>query len=167
MKTTKRRGRRRGESVAKKRLTEYVQLNREIEILRERITKLEDKMYNVGSPVLSDMPKSTTVEGDRIGKMVALHEELLERYERLKARSDSENRWIKEAVADIRDPDERAVIEIRYIDGEKWEKVNEILFGGNEDYTDKLESYTRRCHKLHGRALSAIDKRIRAEEEIF
>lgn len=166
MKTARRRARRRQESAVKQRLLAYRDLNREIDNTVERIENLEDKMYFVGSPTLSDMPKASTVEGDKIGKMVSLHEELKERVRNLIALRTDECKWISGLASRLKDPDEKAVIEMRYIDVESWSKVSKMLFGGDEDFEEKSESYLRRCHKLHGRALANLERITKQDEEL-
>lgn len=137
----------------KKRLIGYTDLEREIDNQIERLENIESKMYSIGSPELSDMPKASTVVGDRIGNMVAKKSELEETVRELVKRQSEERAWIQETLRHIKKADERAVIQMRYIDSESWQRVSYMLFGCNEDYPQREESYLRRTTKLHGRAL--------------
>ena len=53
----------------------------------------------------------------------------------------------------IQHPDERAVIRIRYIDRENWRTVAKMMFGMNDDFDYREDTYIRRVHKIHGSAL--------------
>ncbi|MCD7920675.1 MAG: hypothetical protein LUG45_11540 [Clostridiales bacterium] len=47
-------------------------------------------------------------------------------------------------------------MEARYLDGERWNDVNCMLFGGNPDFENREDSYTRRVTRIHGRALEHL-----------
>lgn len=140
-------------SAVKKRLLDYRDIEREIDNQVERIENLEAKMYSVGSPELSDMPKAPSITQDRIGGMVARKEEMEAKVHRLIDRQTSEREWIQNVLKHVKKPDERAVIEMRYIDMESWPQIALMLFGKKPDFDDREESYVRRTTKLHGKAL--------------
>ena len=56
-------------------------------------------------------------------------------------------------VQAIPDPDERAVIRLRYFDRADWESTCGVLFGDRRDYVDRVDAYQNRTYKIHGRAL--------------
>ena len=60
----------------KKRLLEYMDTERYLDSQIERLRTLESKMYSIGSPEITDMPKGSNVIKDRIGTMVAKKEEI-------------------------------------------------------------------------------------------
>ena len=64
-----------------------------------------------------------------------------------------EQRWIDGVLLHIGNANERAVIRMRYVDAKSWPNVSKMIFGRNEDYEEKADSYLRRTTKLHGRAL--------------
>lgn len=58
-------------------------------------------------------------------------------------------------------PDQRAVLQMRYLDGCRWLEITEMLFGGDPDYFDeRQDSFLRRTHKIHGKALAALAKLV-------
>ena len=140
-------------SMLKKRLSQYKELEREIECEQERLDNIETKMYTIGSPELSDMPRATTVIGDRIGGLVARKEELSGTLNSLIQQQKEERLWIEGILRNLKKADERAVIRMRYIDFESWDRVAYMLFGSCEDYPSKMESYVRRTTRLNGTAL--------------
>lgn len=48
------------------------------------------------------------------------------------------------------------MLQTRYLDLEPWTGVAEVLFGQRDDYEDRQESFLRRVHKIHGKALAAL-----------
>lgn len=142
-----------GVATVKKRLEDYRELDKYIQQQIERMENLEAKMYYLKAQVLSDMPKSPNAVSDRTGALVAQHDEMEEKIRGLIAERDQEWAWVKRLLAGIRKANERTVIECRYHDGEKWEKIAQILFGDREDFEDKSESYKRACFRIHGEAL--------------
>ena len=143
-------------SEIKKRLMAYRDIDRDIDNQIERIENLEAKMCSIGSPELSDMPKSPNTVGDRLASQIALKCEMEDKVRSLIEHRDEERRWIEGVLSHIKNPDERAVIEMRYIDVENWPDVSRMLFGRKVDYEDRMESYLRRTTKLHGRALVSM-----------
>ena len=138
------------------RLILYRDRDREIENQIERLEVMENKMYSVRSPVFSDMPKASSVSGDRMIELIARKDELERKVKGLIERQDVERKWIQGMLERVRDADERAVIEMRYLDGESWRSISKMLFGRFPDYSEKEDSFLRRTTKLHGRALATI-----------
>ena len=142
----------------KTRLMNYREMEREIDNQIERIENLQAKMSGIGSPVLSDMPKSPNTVHDRIGRMVAQKDEMERKVRKLVDIQSRERHWIQNILSHLKKADERAVIQMRYIDSESWSNVSRMLFGAKDDYEEKQESYLRRTTKLHGRALVSMAK---------
>lgn len=140
-------------SYVKKRLSAYRNIEREIDNQIERIENLESKMYTPSSPSLSGMPKSPSPSGDKIASQVAQKSELEEKVRSLIDYQTSERTWIEGILEHLDNPDQRAVIRMRYIDIESWHNVSRMLFGTKDDFYDKSDSYLRRTTKLHGNAL--------------
>ena len=128
-------------AAVKERLNEYREKERDIDNQIERLVRLVTKMSSVGAQTITDMPRSQGTDGDRIGKLVAEKEELIEAI-----------------LSKLKHSDERAVIRIRYHDRESWSTVAEVIFGNVEDYLDREGTYIRRVHKIHGSALLNMAK---------
>lgn len=139
----------------KKRLMEYRDKERYIDAQIERLENLQSKMYAIGTPVMSDMPKAPSAIQDRIGVMVAQKEEIECELHDLIDYQKQEKVWIDE-VLEMLGMEEKTVMQIRYIDCESWNKVTKIMFGSKDDFQDKAESYLRQCTRLHKRAIQEI-----------
>lgn len=147
----------------KKRLREYRDTETYLWEQIERYESLESKMLSVASPVLTDMPKNPSPSNDRFSKYVAQLDEIEREIKRVRLHQDSEKAWVLSVLRHI-NPSERSVILIRYIDGEEWTKVSEILFGNREDYEERKESYMRLTTRRHGRALEDMASYIYGKE---
>lgn len=134
-------------------LVEYRNNERDLDNQNERLERLVMKMTSVGAPVLSDAPKSPNSSRDRFGDYLAKKEELEADIADALQKQKSTRKEIERILKHIRNPDERAVIRMRYLDVSNWTDVTDLMFGGREDYLGKEESYLRRVHKVHGDAL--------------
>ena len=147
----------------KDRLLEYREREREIDNQIERIENLERRMTSLRSPELSGMPHAQNTESDRFGKMFAKKDEMERNVRELIDFQEREKSWIEGVLRHIKKADERACIQIRYIDGESWPKVTMLIFGREDDYNDKKENYIRQVTRLHGRALQKMAEYLETE----
>ena len=104
-------------------------------------------------PDLTGMPRGSGTPSDRTGMMVERKMELEEQIDRLKAEEKQERNAIEGLILQLSDPDERAVIRLRYFDRADWESTCGVLFGDRRDYVDRVDAYQNRTYKIHGRAL--------------
>lgn len=149
----------------KEKLMEYRETEKEIDSQIERLERLQAKMYGVGSPQLSDMPKPTGVAGDRISGLIAQKDELESKIRKMiNDHTDQRNR-IESLVCKLRKADQKTVIRMRYLDGEKWCDISEVLFSSRDDYEGKEDNYLRTVGNIHGRALLNIAKLIDKENQ--
>lgn len=144
----------------KERLMDYRDREREIDNQIERIDNLRDKMLSIGSPELSDMPEPNGVARDRIGELIAHIDELERQVRDLIRFQGNEREWIEKKLTHLKKADDRACIRMRYIDVMSWPKVTLSLFGCNEDYMQRKDSYIRRTTKIHRRALAKMAEQI-------
>ncbi len=140
------------------RLIEYRERERDIENQLERLDRIEMRLKSIGSPVLSDMPKSPSASQDRMADMIAQKIDLEKEIKKEVAEQKRERESIGLLLEKLRHADERAVIRMRYIDGASWNDIVDMLFGGKEDFLDKEDTYLRRTHKIHGSALTNMAK---------
>lgn len=146
----------------KKRLLEYMDAERYLDCQIERLRALESKMYSIGSPELSDMPKGSLVIKDRIGQMVAKKEEIENEIGGLIVKQNGERVWVQAILDRMTRSDEKVIMQIRYLDGNSWTKVAEQMYGKRMDFDERKESYLRQCTRIHSRALqSAADIVVR------
>ncbi len=149
----------------KKWLSEYRETEHEIDNQIERLERLEAKMYGVGSPQLSDMPKAPGITGDRISGLIAQKEELEAEIRKTISEHSAMKDRIESLCKQLRKSDQRAVIRMRYLDGEKWVDITEMLFRNKEDYMERSDAYLRTVGNIHGRALLNIAKLLDMFEE--
>lgn len=143
-------------------LMKYQQGERTLDIMIERLEALEARLSTVSSPKLDGLPHGSPTY-DRTLSLIAQKEQL-EWQARKMVQSQTENRLeIERAVELLPKADEKAVLQMRYIDGEKWGDVAQMLFGSRDDFFDREDSYIRRTTKLHGQALQNLT-RIMSEE---
>ncbi len=144
----------------KRRLIRYREREKDIDNQIERLERLQMKMESVGSPVITDMPKTISPSHDRIADLVERKIELEDSIRNdVKFQSD-ERKFFENILKAIIKSDERAVIRMRYFDGARWDDVVDMMFGGKEDFLGKEDTYLRRVHKIHGTALLDIARYI-------
>ena len=90
--------------------------------------------------------------------------ELEEQIDRLKAEEKQERNAIEGLILQLSDPDERAVIRLRYFDRADWESTCGVLFGDRRDYVERIDSYQNRTYKAHGRALLRMAEILKETE---
>lgn len=61
--------------------------------------------------------------------------------------------------------EERQIILARYMDGMTWETITVLVFGENENFDEKKESYQRRIYRIHGNALAKANRIMEKEKE--
>ena len=126
---------------------------RDIDNQLERLDRMEMTMASPPGPDLTGMPRGSGTPSDRTGMMVERKMELEEQIDRLKAEEKQERNAIEGLILQLSDPDERAVIRLRYFDRADWESTCGVLFGDRRDYVDRADAYQNRTYKIHGRAL--------------
>lgn len=144
----------------KQRLTEYLENERDIDNQIERLEHLNARMVGVGAQVLTDMPKSPSVTNDRMAELLGQKEELELAIRAAVTEQSKERQRIEMILKHLRNPDERAVIRMRYFDRSSWPEVRDMMFGHKADFDEKEETYLRRTHRVHGSALVNMAKYI-------
>ena len=137
----------------KDRLAAYTAMLRESDFQMEGLVRMEMRMASPPGPDLTGMPRGSGTPSDRTGMMVERKMELEEQIDRLKAEEKKERNAIEGLILQLSDPDERAVIRLRYFDRADWESTCGVLFGDRRDYIDRVDAYQNRTYKIHGRAL--------------
>lgn len=145
-----------GAEAMKRRLVEYRDMNREIENQIERLERLEEKMYSPSSPNLSGMPKAPSSVRDNFVDDIARKDELEKKIRKLISLRDSERKAIEGLTGKLRNPDERAVVCMRYIDSEEWDDIIAMLFGVSKESDDDYDNYKQRMFRLHRSAMSKM-----------
>ncbi len=144
----------------KERLEDYRDRDREIDNSIERIDNFQEKIQSLRSPELSGMPHARFATEDRLAGLMARKDEMEREVRNLIRFQETERKWIEGILCHIGKADERACIQMRYIDGESWPKVTTLLFGRKDDFNEKKDSYLRRTTNIHGRALQMMAEYI-------
>lgn len=150
-------------------LESYQERQRDLESSFERLERLESKLTSPRSAALSGMPGAATSDPDRLALPIAELEELRQATAEQSAELRDLRRRIDAAIRLIDGPDwpnRRAVLRMRYLDGERWETIAQLLFWRDPDFLLKKESYIRRTFKIRKGALRALAKNPRIEEYV-
>jgi hypothetical protein len=133
------------------------------------LERLESKLTYPRSAALSGVPGAAASDPDRLAHALAELEELrTENRKRVAALRDLRHR-IEGAVRLIDGPgwpNQRAVLRMRYLDGEQWEVIAQLLFGRDPDFQMKQDSYIRRVYKIRKAALRTLARNPRIDEYI-
>lgn len=150
-------------------LNRYREAYSDLENLWSRIDAARSRLESARTSILDGMPHDHGGSSDRIGAALAQIEELQAEAGKLREKAESLRHKTEAAIRKIngpRWPDRRCVLLCRYVDGESWPVVAEILFGSRPDFEDRQESYLRRVHKLHGEALSELEQIVVTDFEL-
>lgn len=148
----------------KDRLAAYTAMLRDIDNQLERLNRIEMTMASPPGPDLTGMPRGSGTPSDRTGMMVERKMELEEQIDRLKAEEKQERNAIEGLILQLSDPDERAVIRLRYFDRADWDGICAVLFSDRQDYLERIDSYQNRTYKAHGRALLRMAEILKETE---
>ena len=124
---------------AKNFLLSYVNLQRELDLKIERLSILEQRIREkpayrpVDSPdaLQRDISEHVVMEADMRGEILRHMENL-------------------------RNPEERAVIQLRYLDRFDWVLVCAGLYYAAPDFETNTGRYMKKMFRMHGRALAAL-----------
>ena len=145
-----------GKDAMKQWLFDYRLLSKEIANEMERLDSLENRLYGMSSPSFNGMPHSSSPVYDKMTDMIQRKENLEDKIQGLITRKNTEGQEIEAMSESLRNPDERAVILMRYIDLEEWEDVQFMLYGSRSDYEEKFDNYRQRMFRLHSAAIEKL-----------
>lgn len=150
-------------------LESYQERKQDFEATCERLERLESKLTSPRSAALSGMPGAAVSDPDRLTLPLAELEELRAETKKQAAALRDLRHRIEGAVRLIDGPgwpNRRAVLRMRYIDGEQWETIARLLFGRDPDFQTKQDSYIRRAFKIRKAALRKLAAHPRIDEFI-
>lgn len=141
---------------AKKRLQAYRDLQESIDFKTERLARMEERLESFSSQQISDMPRVSSGIGDRMAVAVARKIDLEEEVRQDIARERAEYEAIRMIAGTMERADERTVIQLRYLDGAKWDEISKVLYQQRDDFSEKSEDYLRQTFRKHGRAIRSF-----------
>ena len=148
----------------KERLGKYTRLLREIDNQYERLGRMEISMAAPTGPDITGMPRGSGTPTDRTGMMVLRKMELEEQIEERLAEEREERAALEAMIRQVENPDERAVLRLRYFDRADWDGICAVLFSDRQDYLERIDSYQNRTYKAHGRALLRMAEILKETE---
>lgn len=148
----------------KERLGKYTRLLREIDNQYERLGRMEMTMTAPPGPDMTGMPRGSGTPSDRTGMMVLRKLELEEQIKDSLAEEREERAALEAMIQQVENPDERAVLRLRYFDRTDWDGICAVLFSDRQDYLERIDSYQNRTYKAHGRALLRMAEILKETE---
>lgn len=140
-------------------LRRYQEAARDSEALDSRVANARAKAEAARTSHFDGMPHGSGFAGDTLGAALARIGELEQEAQEARAHAVALYGEIDAAIKGISGPgwpDMRAVLQMRYLDGCRWIEIAELLFGQQDDYEERADSFLRRVHKIHGAALAAL-----------
>lgn len=148
-------------------LESYMERQRDFEATCERLERLESKLTSPRSAALSGVPGAAATDSDRLAFPLAELEELREECNKQVEYMRDLRHRIERAIRLIDGPgwpNQRAVMRMRYLDGEKWETIARLLFWREADFLERQDSFQRRALKIRKAALKALAQNPRIDE---
>ena len=140
----------------KERLKDIAYITEDIEEQTERVEVLRDKMTSVSAPILTGMPKNPSPDPDHmtmaIYKITAIEEDIKQKQRKLLQEMD----WIESVISYLKTGKERCIIRYKYIDMESWNDTFFHVYGGEEDFTEREDTYNRKMYATHKKALQKM-----------
>ena len=106
-------------------LNSYRWRMREVEILRGRISDLEDQLTGIRAQRITDMPRGGQPVG--VDDLVAKKVDLLTVYKRDLALAEEARAAIYECIRSVGSIRDRTILSMNYVDGMSYSRIGEIL----------------------------------------
>ncbi|MBQ9229066.1 MAG: DUF1492 domain-containing protein [Paludibacteraceae bacterium] len=146
----------------KNRFRAYADLLREIDNQKERLDRHVASM-GPASPNVTGMPHAKGGHHSKVERDVEKKIELEEQIAELVAEEREERKTLEHTIRRIKNPDERAVLRMRYFDREEWQDITHSLFRKAKDYKRNFTNYQRKTYKIHGAALVSFSEALKTE----
>lgn len=125
-------------------LSQYYKARLRIKIIREQIEELETLAAG-GAINISDMPKGKNHNYDPVKENAVKIGDLITELEEIISEADETCATVVNAVNTVEDPDEHAVLSLRYVNCKRW-----------EDIADQLGYSEIRMYQIHDKALDSM-----------
>lgn len=147
----------------KAKLKSYGRLQRRLDNQIARLDNLMDSVDAVNSTNYSGMPSGSHDGTSRQERYVEHTDELQRKIDDMIEEERALRKELEDLIAQLNNPDEQGVLEMKYIDGLRWKGVCLSLFGMNEDYEENAERYMKRTFRIHGAALQRLSRIYRGD----
>ena len=148
-------------------LQQYREAVRASESLDARAANARARAEAARTSHLDGMPRGGGFIGDTLGAALARIDGLEQEAQEARAHAVALYGETDAAIKGISGPgwpDQRAVLQMRYLDGCQWAEIAELLFGQRDNYEERADSFLRRVHKIHGSALAALAELVPLDE---
>lgn len=127
-------------------LKNYKYIHDEIQHIKDEIEILRTRAMSPRIPIITDMPRGGSVEGDAMANLIIKLEELEGKYNKLLNDLITEQTELEDMIQSL-EPLERDLIRYRYVDGLEWYKIEE-----------KLNYSPRTVFRMHKKILKKMEK---------
>lgn len=146
-------------------LNSFKDLQDQIDYEEGRLAFLEDAADSPSSPNFSGSSGSGGIESSsKQSRDYIKREELKEKLSNLNEEESRLRELIEELIRHVKNPKQKAALEMRYLDGASWKAVNVVIHGDEPDFDDLEESYLDATYKIHGRALQSLARIYRSRK---
>ena len=146
----------RNTEAVKMKLRSYGKLQRKIDYQITRLENLVETIDTLPSTNFSGMPSGTHDGTTKAERYVERKDELERKIDRMIQEEQELRKELEDLIALLDNPDEQAILEIKYIDGVDWPDVSWSLFHEADDYEENPERYMKRTFRIHGVALQRL-----------
>lgn len=142
----------------KKRLEYYHKLQKRIDNTEKRLACLDMSMGAPSTPNLTGMPGGSGDGSSKQERDYIKKEELREKLDAMNAEENNLREEIEGMIERMEKPDEQTVIEMRYLDYDRWRDISVALYGDEPDYDENEQRYLKRTFRVHGSALMTLTR---------
>lgn len=136
------------------RLKRYVNTRKEIAYQRQRLETLREEVGFIRSPSM-DLSRSRFTDNKQERLLIRL-EEMETKLSQLIADEAEEYEALERIVCKLNNPEQRAIIRMRYFDLMEWPDIVFTMFGDRVDFITEEEDYRRRSYRIHTKAVSTM-----------
>ena len=135
----------------------HIVLLEEIGIQEEHLQEIQEEITNIPARNNDGMPRGSAKESDRMAKKIEMKERIESKLNKLRERKEDEEQIIKGNIkAANMDAIESQLMDLRYICGYDWGRVQRIMYMNKYDYYTKEQSYKRKMFRVHKKALEKM-----------
>lgn len=134
-------------------LRAYIQTEKEIDELLEKLRYIRAKATSIGAQEITDMPKAPLNVKDTLSEYVVRVDELERKIQEKISEHRSSKAALEAVIKGIESPKQRRIITDRYVYGMEWSDVIFDCYHDKPDYQLKYKAYSKRVYRDHDRAL--------------
>jgi hypothetical protein len=134
-------------------LRAYVNNEKEIDELLEKIRELRGRATSIGAQEITDMPKAPINITDSMAEYMVRLDSMERQVQDMIRAHKSSKKALEEVLDKMESLKQKKIIRCRYIYGMEWSDVIYQCYHEKPDYQMKLRAYSKRVYRDHDRAL--------------